>query len=149
MVACPAAPDHLWIQHHNGIFRSTDCGVTWQEIENVKPSVFGFAVAVHPRDPLTAWFVPAVKDEQRYPADGRVVVTRTRDGGQTFEILDRGLPAEDAWHLVYRHCLEVDETGENLVMGSTTGSLWISEDGGESWTRLSAELPPVFCTRWA
>ena len=40
-------------------------------------------VAVHPRDPDTAWFVPAVKDEKRYPVDGKVVVNRTRDGGKT------------------------------------------------------------------
>ena len=32
-----------------------------------EPSTFGFAVAVHPHDPKTAWFVPAVKDEVRYP----------------------------------------------------------------------------------
>ena len=38
------------------------------EIKDVKPSVFGFPVAVHPRDPNTAWFVPAIKDEKRYPA---------------------------------------------------------------------------------
>ena len=148
MVACPAAPDSLWIQHHNGIFRSTDGGVNWEEIKDVAPSVFGFAVAVHPSRPDTAWFVPGVKDEMRIPCDGRLVVTRTTDGGKTFESLGAGLPAEDAWHLVYRHCLEVDDSGENLVMGSTTGSLWVSGNGGESWNRLSAELPPVFCTRW-
>jgi photosystem II stability/assembly factor-like uncharacterized protein len=148
MVACPAAPDTLWIQHHNGIFLSTDGAETWKELTDVKPSVFGFGVAVHPDDPDTAWFAPAVKDEMRIPCDGKLTVTRTRDGGATFESLGNGLPSEDAWHLIYRHCLEVDATGRRLVMGSTTGSLWVSEDGAENWTRLSAELPPVFCTRW-
>ena len=37
----------------------------WRELEDVPPSRFGFAVAVHPRDPDTAWFVPADKDERR------------------------------------------------------------------------------------
>ena len=36
-----------------------------------RPSTFGFAVAVHPRDPDTAWFVPAESDELRVPVDGR------------------------------------------------------------------------------
>ena len=58
-----------------------------REITDVKPSTFGFPVAVHPRDPNTAWFVPAVKDEKRYPAGGCVVVNRTRDGGKTFDTL--------------------------------------------------------------
>ena len=71
----------LWCQHHCGIFRSTDNGDKWVEIEKAGPSTFGFAVAAHPHDPLTAWFVPAISDEVRVPVDGRMVVTRTRDGG--------------------------------------------------------------------
>ena len=55
------------------------------EITGVEPSTFGFAVAVHPRDPDTAWFVPEIKDEKRIPRDGKLVVTRTRDGGKSFE----------------------------------------------------------------
>jgi hypothetical protein len=29
-------------------------------------------------------------------------------------------------------------------MGSTTGGLWISEDGGDRWGLVSAHLPPVY-----
>jgi hypothetical protein len=36
-----------------------------------------------------------------------------------------------------------------LVMGSTTGALWVSEDQGETWQLLSAHLPPVYCVRIA
>ncbi len=104
--------------------------------------MFGFVVAVHPGDRDTAWFVPAVKDECRVPVDGRLVVTRTRDGGKSFEVLDRGLPT-NSWDLVYRHALDVDGSGERLAMGSTTGNLWVSEDGGEQWAQVSAHLPPI------
>jgi len=31
-----------------------------------------------------------------------------------------------------------------LIIGSTTGSLWVSEDGGDSWQSLSSHLPPVY-----
>jgi hypothetical protein len=51
-----------------------------------------------------------------------MVVTRTRDGGSTFEVLSRGLPQTHAFHLVYRHGLAIDATGDRLAMGSTTGS---------------------------
>lgn len=80
VVHCPSNPDALWAQHHNGVFRSMDGGRNFAEVANVKPSVFGFAAAVHPKDPETAWLVPAVKDECRVPVDGKVVVARTRDG---------------------------------------------------------------------
>jgi photosystem II stability/assembly factor-like uncharacterized protein len=145
---CAANPDTLWVQHHNGIFRSTDGAATWDEIKDIKPSVFGFPVAAHPRDPKTAWFVPAVKDEKRYPAGGSVVVNRTRDSGRTFETLTRGLPQEHAYDLVFRHALDVDETGDRLVFGSTTGSLWFSEDGGDSWSTVSSNLPPIYAVRF-
>lgn len=149
LVQCQGSPDALWVQHHNGIFRSTDGGATWQEISDVKPSAFGFAVAVHPHDPATAWFVPAIKDEKRIPVDGRVVVTRTRDGGRTFETLSRGLPQQHAYDLVFRHALDVDPAGTTLACGSTTGSVWMSEDAGDSWHTVSANLPPVHAVRFA
>ncbi|WP_428421748.1 WD40/YVTN/BNR-like repeat-containing protein [Methylibium sp.] len=143
VVQCAAAPDTLWAQHHNGIFVSHDGARSWQELERAGPSVFGFAVAVHPREPGMAWFVPAVKDECRVPVDGRLVVTRTRDGGMCFETLARGLPPAPAYDLVYRHALVVDASGERLAMASTSGNLWLSENGGEDWRCLSTHLPPV------
>lgn len=149
VVRCPSAPSWLWVQHHNGIFVSENEGELWRRIENVQPSAFGFAVAVHPQDPRTAWFVPAIKDERRVPADGRVVVTRTRDGGHSFEPLTRGLPQEHAYDLVYRHALDIDPDGDRLAFGSTTGHLWATEDAGDSWHPLPQHLPPVYSVRFA
>jgi photosystem II stability/assembly factor-like uncharacterized protein len=144
-----ANPDIVWCQHHNAVFRSEDAGANWQEVTAIRPSKFGFAVAVHPRDPDTAWFVPAVKDERRIPVDAKVVVARTRDGGRSFEVLTKGLPQRHAYDLVWRHALAVDATGERLAFGSTSGGLWISEDGGDSWAMLDARLPPIAVVRFA
>lgn len=149
IVRCPSAPDHLWAQHHNGVFRSTDDSANWSEIHDVPPSGFGFAVAVHPTDPDTAWFVPAIKDEKRIPVSGRVVVSRTRDGGRSFDVLSSGLPQHHAYDLVFRHSLDIDPTGDVLAFGSTTGSLWITNDAGNHWQTVSQHLPPVYCVRYA
>jgi hypothetical protein len=148
VVQCAAHPEALWAQHHNGVFRSLDGGLSWTEVPAAAPSTFGFAVAVHPRDPGTAWFVPAQKDEVRVPVGARVVASRTRDGGKTFEILARGLPQEHAYDIVYRHALDVDETGNLLAFGSTTGSLWTTEDQGDAWRRVDANLPPIHGVRF-
>jgi len=144
IVQCTAAPDVLWAQHHNGVFRSNDAGEEWTPITSIQPSKFGFVVAAHPDDPETAWFVPGVKDECRIPVGGQVVVARTRDGGQSFDVLRDGLPQEHAYDLVFRHALDVDETGGTLAFGSTTGSLWVSEDGGDRWRVVSNHLPPIY-----
>ncbi len=146
---CAGDPDVLWCQHHSGIFRSVDNGATWTEVTDVAPSNFGFAVAAHPTDPSTAWFVPAVKDECRVPVDGRLVINRTDDGGRTFRQIGAGLPDRDCYDLVYRHALAVDAGGEVIALGSTTGSLWISEDGGETVQAVSTHLPPILSVRFA
>jgi len=148
LVQCAARPDVMWAQHHNGVFRTTDGAKSWQEVTAIQPAKFGFAVAVHPKDPDVAWFVPAVKDECRVPVDAKLVVARTRDGGRSFEVLRKGLPQEHAYDLVYRHGLDVDGTGNRLAFGSTTGGLWLSEDQGDSWRCLSTQLPPIHCVRF-
>jgi hypothetical protein len=130
MVQCRAQPDYLWIQHHNGIFRSVDGARNWQHCPDVPPSGigFGFPVAVH-------------------PADGKVVVTRTHDGGATWEICRKGLPQDDAYDLTYRHALDISRDGSTLAFGSTTGALWCSHDGGDAWHEISAHLPPIHAVR--
>jgi hypothetical protein len=138
----------MWVQHHNGIFVSSDEGRTFSEITDVEPSTFGFAVAVHPREPDTAWFVPEIKDQKRIPRDGRLVVTRTRDGGRSFDILTEGLPQQHAYDIVYRHGLALDETGNRLAFGSTTGGLWVSEDQGDHWSNVTCTLPPIYAVRF-
>lgn len=148
MVQCPAAPDRFWVQHHCGIFQSSDDCANWEEIKTAPVSGFGFAVAVHPANPDIAWFVPAQKDEKRIPVEGRVVVTRTSDGGKSFDVLSRGLPQQHAYDLVFRHALDVDHSGARLLFGSTTGSLWTSDDGGDSWKSISNHLPPVYAVRF-
>ncbi len=144
---CRDAPDVLWCQHHCGIFRSTDNGATWDELQ-AQPSSFGFAVAAHPHEPGTAWFAPAIKDERRIPVDAALCVTRTRDGGKTFDVLRNGLPQQHCYDLIYRHGLAVDDTGEQLIMGSTTGGLWASGDGGDSWQTVSTHLPPIYAVKF-
>ncbi len=151
LAACPASFDHMWVQHHCGMFRSTDGAQTFAPIgpkPGGDPSGFGFAVAPHPTDPDTAYFAPAIADEMRLPVGGRVELTRTRDGGKTFEPLGNGLPRHDAHDLVYRHALAISRDGNTLAFGSTTGNLFISEDAGEHFTTVSAHLPPIFSVRF-
>lgn len=148
IVRCAAAPDVLWCQHHGGIWRSTDNAASWHEILGAPVSNFGFAVAGHPVDPDTAWFAPAHSDQCRVPVDASMCVNRTRDGGKTFETLREGLPQQHAYHLVYRHGLALADDGASLLMTSTSGSVWASADGGDSWQTVSAALPPAVAVRF-
>ena len=149
LVQCAAAPDHIWIQHHNGIFRSTDGGLTCTEVTNcaaVRVRLPGRRASRGA--PKTAWFVPGMKDQWRYPVDGALVVSRTRDGGESFEVLREGLPQQHAYDVVYRHGLDIDADGATLAFGSTTGNLFVSESQGERWQNVSHYLPPIYCVRF-
>ncbi len=148
VVQSPSSPDVFWCQHHMGIWRSTDDLASWEKLE-AQPSSFGFAVAVHPHDASTAFFVPAHSDQKRAPIDGRVVVTRTRDGGANFEVLENGLPQRHAYDLVYRHALAIGDDGDELAFGSSTGHLWVTEDQGDRWHSAAAHLPPIYAVRYA
>ncbi len=148
IVRCTARPEVLWCQHHDGIWRSADNAAGWQEITSVPNANFGFAVAVHPDDADTAWFVPAAADERRVPRDGALVVNRTRDGGASFDALRSGLPQAHCYDLIYRHGLAVADDGRTLLMGSTTGGLWASADAGDTWRTVSLNLPPIYAVRF-
>ena len=81
--------------------------------------------------------------------EGKLAVLRTRDGGQSFTELRAGLPQLHAYDLVFRHALDIDPHGKRLAFGSTTGSLWVSEDEGEQWLCVSTHLPPIHAVRFA
>ena len=149
LVQCAGQPDRFWVQHHNGVFRSDDGATTWQHCPDVPPSGigFGFAVVVHPRHGDTAWLVPGIKDERRIPVDGKVVVTRTQDGGKTWQVLREGLPQHDAYDLTFRHACAIAADGATIVFGSTTGAWWLSRDGGDHWLEVTAHLPPIHAVR--
>jgi hypothetical protein len=148
VVQSPSQPNVFWCQHHMGMWRSTNDLETWDQL-HAQPSSFGFVVAVHPREPDTAWFIPAHSDQKRAPIEGEIVVNRTRDGGKTFQTLREGLPTAFAYDLVYRHALAIADDGNQLGFGSTTGNLWVTANQGDRWHSVAHHLPPVYSTRYA
>jgi hypothetical protein len=148
VVQSPSAPQVFWCQHHMGIWRSIDDLETWQQL-HAEPSSFGFPVAVHPREPDTAWFVPAHSDQKRTPITGEIVVNRTRDGGKTFQTLREGLPQQHAYDLVFRHALAIADDGDQLAFGSSTGNLWVTANQGDAWHGVAHHLPPIYAVRYA
>ena len=98
----PARPGRLWQQNHFGVYRSDDRGDTWARLDgNGLPSSFGFPLMLDPGDPDTAYVIPETGFEYHYVPGGRLIVYRTRDGGETWEPMADGLP-EQAWAAVLR-----------------------------------------------
>ena len=51
LVHAPSAPEHLWVQHHNGVFRSRGRRRAGPRSTKREARAVRFAVAVHPHDP--------------------------------------------------------------------------------------------------
>jgi photosystem II stability/assembly factor-like uncharacterized protein len=137
----PARPERLWQQNHCGVYRSDDHGRNWERLEgNGLPSGFGFPIMLDPSDPDTALVIPEEGAENRVTPDSRLGVYRTRDGGQSWEILESGLP-EPAWVAVLREASSFDDGG--VYFGTQSGSVFASADGGSSWVEAATHLPPI------
>ena len=145
----PAAPDVLWMQSHCGIYRMARPNDRWERVgDNMPKEVgdIGFPIVLHPRDPDTAWVFPMDGTEvwPRTSVGGKPAAYRTRDGGKTWQRLDRGLPREQAWFTVFRQAMTGDAWDPvGLYFGTTAGEIWGSNDEGESWTQLARNLPRV------
>jgi len=144
---CEGDPDHVWQQNHVGVFYSADAAKSWRKVSAPEQGVhFGFPITVDAKNGRTAWVVPGRSDQQRMAINGGLFVARTEDGGATWKTLRQGLPQECAYDVVYRHALANKEG--TLAFGTTTGNLYISEDGGEGWVTVANNLPPIYAVRF-
>lgn len=145
---CEGDPNHIWQQNHVGVFYSADAAKSWRKVSAPDQGVhFGFPITVDATNGRTAWVVPGRSDQQRTAIDGGLFVARTEDGGATWKPLRQGLPQECAYDVVYRHALANHDGA--VAFGSTTGNLYVSEDGGEGFATVANNLPPIYAVRFA
>ncbi|PKO79148.1 MAG: glycosyl hydrolase [Betaproteobacteria bacterium HGW-Betaproteobacteria-13] len=146
----PANPDRLYQQNHCGIYRLDRPGDTWVRIGRAMPPEvgdIGFPMVVHPRDPDCAWVFPMDGGTvwPRTSPNGQPAVYGTRDGGDSWQRLDDGLPGEQAWWTVKRQAMTADGCDPvGLYFGTTSGELWMSADEGHAWRCIARHLPEIY-----
>ncbi len=141
----PTLPERLYQQNHCGMYRSDNAGLEWIDIgAGQLPSRFGFPIVVHPHDPDTIFIVPEESDQYRVSIDGKFVIWRSRNRGETWEALTQGLP-ERAYLVVLRGAMATDNCkNAGIYVGTSTGQIFFSQDDGDTWELLADFLPPIY-----
>ncbi|MCL4697113.1 MAG: glycosyl hydrolase, partial [Burkholderiaceae bacterium] len=151
---CPTNLDRLYQQNHCGIFRMDRNGGApsdvWQRIGRKmlkRVGDAGFPMVVHPHDADTCWVFPmdAATVWPRTSPQGRPAAYMTRNAGRTWQRLDDGLPASQAWWTVKRQAMTADaQPVPALYLGTTSGELWIGRDEGARWSLVARHLPEIY-----
>ncbi len=129
----------------NGIYRSTDAGKSWSHVWKQEGQIGKFIV--HPTNPDIAY--AAVLGKAFGPSEERGVY-RTSDGGQTWKRVlyknhDTGAsdvcfdPANP--RILFAGLWQARRRPWDLTSGGPGSGLYVSRDGGDTWTQLVAPPP--------
>lgn len=155
----PEDSGRLYLQFHahtmtpdgersSGVFRSDDGAASWTAIDGDLTRRFGFPIVVSEKGEL--FVAPLVSDANRVFDEGRPVVWRSEDGGESWRCFDLGPPDEPVYSGVLRDAMAVDgHEPTGVYLGTTGGDVYASADAGASWERLPGRLPRVLCVRAA
>lgn len=138
-------------QPERGVFRSTDGGKTWNRVLFVDENTGCSDIAMDPKNPriLYAGMWQTFGETSGGPGSGLYL---SRDGGETWKKLSgHGLPEPPLGKIGVavapsnpNRVYALIETGMGLPrMGKTetsSGVLWMSDDGGENWSLVSYDL---------
>jgi len=140
------APIRGNVSHGDGVWRSTDAGRTWKHTGLTATQQIS-ALRVHPKDSDVAWV--AAQGRVWGPNEERGIY-RTKDGGKTWArvlFVDAATGASDLVldpsnpRVLYAGMWQVVRRPWELVSGGPGSGLWRSDDGGDTWTKLTKGLP--------
>lgn len=158
-VAYVAAMGRLWGENpERGVYQTTDGGKTWKQVLKADARTGACDLVMDPANPqvLYAAMYARLRTPWSYTSGGRTGgIFRSRDGGRTWTKLTAGLPAVTgnigldvcrAKPNVVMAVVESDDGGQvdDFADGSRSGGVFRSEDGGDTWKRMSPWAPRPF-----
>lgn len=156
-VVFAAATGHCYgPQPERGVFRTKDGGATWEKVLFVDEKTGASDIAMDPTNPRIlfagTWEID-IKTWGRTSGGPGSGVFVSHDGGDTWKRLTKGLPESP----IGKIAVNVAQSNPNrvyaLIETGNRGSLWRSDTGGESWSRVSYDRllneRPHYYTRMA
>ena len=137
----PLAPDRVYEAAGQGIARSEDRGETWLRFEHALDRHYAWTQAIDPADP-DLWYVAISRSPlaAHGSGDGQARLIRSRGNGWT--PVDTWGEDPELRRMPYALTAPPGQPGR-LLVGLRGGTLLVTGDAGESWSRLALELPDV------
>jgi len=135
-----AALGHAWGPNkERGLFKSTDGGKNWQKVLYINDSTGVSDVVIEPGNPQVmlagAWQVIRHPWQLIDGGEGSGVY-QSKDGGETWKKLSKGLPKGLLGRISFASSLSKPEHVYALIE-SKHGTLWDSHDFGDNWSLAS------------
>ena len=142
-VAIDAAdPDTFYRQDHGGMYVSHDRMDKWTRIGKPLGDDFGFCVTSAPQAPGKAYFV-RLDGQARVTGEGHFQVYEWNDRTRKWKKLLK--PRDFPGHFgVQREGIATDALSPHgIYVGTTTGQLFVSPNGGKSWLEVPFAFPGI------
>jgi photosystem II stability/assembly factor-like uncharacterized protein len=137
----PLAPERLYEAAGQGIARSDDWGDTWMRLDEKLDRHYAWAQAVDPADP-DLWYVAVSRSPAAAHGDGDGQARLLRSRGNGWEAVNGWGDSAELRRMPYALLTLPDQPGR-LLAGLRGGTLLITDDAGETWSRLPARLPDL------
>jgi photosystem II stability/assembly factor-like uncharacterized protein len=141
------APDRLYEAAGQGIARSLDRGETWARFEDGLDRRYAWAQAIDPADP-DLWYVAVSRSPFAAHGDGDGQAHLWRSRGDGWIAIDGWGDSRELRRMPYA-LTELPGQPDKLLVGLRGGTLLLSGDAGESWSRLTLELSDVLALQAA
>src|SRR5436190_1446338 len=128
------------------LFVSPEDGTTWEQWTGREDEIGGYpdGFVFCPSDPKLIFMTAA----QDVPGTWRTThfagarISRSRDGGRSWEILHNGLP-DRLQASIEAFCLEESGNSPSIFAATTSGEVFCSEDLGKHWEKIISGLAPI------
>jgi photosystem II stability/assembly factor-like uncharacterized protein len=140
----PFQPDRVYEAAGQGVAVSVDRGESWRKQEAGLDRHYAWAAAIDPADP-DLWYVAVGRSAfaAHGDGDGQARLVRARGNGDGWSAIDAWGSTAELRRMPYA-LTTIPEQPDRLVVGLRGGTLLLTDDAGESWSRLAIELPGIF-----